>query len=101
MRRHLALPLLVWLSACGNTSPQQQARLAQAVAVACDIDGAVVPLAQPVVATLGQGGATAANVDSLLVHPAVMAACESIGGAPAGVTPMSPPAAVPAAVAAP
>jgi hypothetical protein len=101
MRRHFALPLLVCLSACGNTSPQQQAKLAQALAVACDIDGAVVPLAQPVVATLGQGGVTAANVDSLLVHPAVVAACRNIGGAPAGVTPVSPPAPVAAAVPAP
>jgi hypothetical protein len=40
-------------------------------------------------------------VDSLLVHPAVVAACQRLGGTPAGVTPASAPVAVPAAPAAP
>jgi hypothetical protein len=91
MRYCIALSLLVWLSACSGVSPDEQTRIIQAVAVACNIDGAVVPLAQPVVATLGQGGAKAASVDNMLVHPAVVAACQKFGGTPAAVTPANPP----------
>ena len=89
------LPLVASLSACGNVPPDQQAQ------VACNVDGAVVPVAQPVVATLGPSGATVAGMDSLLVHPAVVAACQRLGGTPAGVTPASAPVAVPAAPPAP
>jgi hypothetical protein len=95
------LPLIASLSACSNNAPDQQAKVTQALAVACNVDGAVVPVAQPVVATLGSGGAIVAGVDSLLVHPAVVAACQRLGGTPAGVTPASAPVAVPAAPAAP
>jgi hypothetical protein len=91
------LPLIASLSACGNIPPGQQAQVTQALAVACNVDGAVVPVAQPVVATLGPSGAAVAGVDSLLVHPAVVAACQRLGGRPAGVTPASAPVAVPAA----
>jgi len=90
------LPLVASLSACGSISPAQQAQVTQALAVACNVDGAVVPVAQPVVATLGPSGASVASVDSLLVHPAVVAACQRLGGTPAGVTPASVPAAPPA-----
>ena len=95
------LPLVASLSACGNLSPAQQAQVTQALAVACNVDGAVVPVAQPVVATLGPNGATVAGMDSLLVHPAVVAACQRLGGTPAGVTPASAPVAVPTAPPAP
>jgi hypothetical protein len=91
------LPLIAGLSACGNLPPDQQAQVTQSLAVACKVDGAVVPVAQPVVATLGAGGAAAAGMDSLLVHPAVMAACQQLGGTPAGVTPASAPVATPVA----
>jgi hypothetical protein len=89
------LPLVAGLSTCGNLSSAQQAQVTQALAVACNVDGAVVPVAQPVVATLGPNGATVASMDSLLVHPAVVAACQRLGGTPAGVTPASAPVAVP------
>jgi hypothetical protein len=91
------LPLIASLSACGNLPPERQAKVTQALAVACDVDGAVVPLAQPVAATLGRGSATAASVDGLLLHPAVVAACRRLGGMPAGVTPAAVPPAVPVA----
>ena len=76
-----ALAILVSLSACSGVQ--------QALTVACNVDGVVVPIAQPVVATLGSGGATAARVDSLLVHPAVLAACQQRGGMPATAAPVS------------
>jgi hypothetical protein len=94
------LPLIASLSACSNLPPDQQAKITQALVVACDVDGAVVPLAQPVVATLGPAGATVASVDSLLVHPAVVAACQRLGGTPAGVAPVATPVTVPDAAAA-
>jgi hypothetical protein len=89
--RVYALPLLACLSACSNLPPAQQAQLQQALTVACNVDGVAVPVAQPVVATLGTAGAAAASVDSLLVHPAVVAACQQIGGTPARVAPVSQP----------
>jgi hypothetical protein len=79
------------LAACSNLSPAQQTQIQQALTVACNVDGAVVPIAQPVVATLGPGGATAASMDTLLVHPAVVAACDTVHGTPVSVVPVSTP----------
>lgn len=86
--RSIVLPLLACLGACGNMTTSQQTQAAQALAVACNVDGVLVPIAQPVVAALGPNGATAASFDSLLVHPAVIAACAAIQGTPASVTPV-------------
>jgi hypothetical protein len=93
------LLLIASLSACDSLPPDRQANLQQALVVACNIDGAVMPLAQPMVATLGPGGASLAATDSLLVHPAVVAACLRVGGTPVGATPV--PAPGPAIVAGP
>jgi hypothetical protein len=98
MRRNIAVLLLACLSACTSAAPQP-ATLTQVLTVACVVDGVLVPIAQPVVASLGQGGATASNVDSLLVHPAVIAACKGLNGSPASVAPAGPPVADPAAAA--
>jgi hypothetical protein len=98
MRRNTALALLVCLSACSNPTPQQRATIKQVLTVACDVDGVIVPVAQPVVATLGPAGAATADVD-LLVHPAVVAACKAVSGVPANVTTAGPPVTVPAATA--
>ena len=100
MRRIIVLSLLVYLSACSNLAPEQQAKVRQVLAVACSVDGVVVPVAQPVVATLGAAGATANKVD-LLVHPAVVEACKAVSGVPVGVTPASPPVVVSATEAGP
>jgi hypothetical protein len=51
----------------------------------------LVPLASPVVASLGTGGASAAKVDNLLVQTAVVAACNAIGGTPASAKPVVAP----------
>ena len=48
------LPLVAGQSACSTMPPDQQVKVTQALAVACNVDGAVVPVAQPVVATLGR-----------------------------------------------
>lgn len=94
MRRNLALPVLVGLCACSNMTPAQQAIIQQALTVACNVDGVIVPVAQPIVATLGPAGAAVAGVD-LLVHPAVVAACISLNGVPASAIPVGPPVIVP------
>jgi hypothetical protein len=88
MRHIFATTLLACVAACSNLTPDQQTKLQRAFSVACDVDGVVVPIAQPIVASLGQGAATAAGVDSLLVHPAVVAACQALNGVPAIVTPV-------------
>jgi hypothetical protein len=93
MRHIFALPLLSCLAACANLTPDQQAEVAQELIVACAVDGTLVPLAQPVVAAPTTDGAAAANTDSVLVHPAVVAACNTIGGTPASAKPMAAPAA--------
>lgn len=98
MRRSTALALLVYLSACHSMTPEQQATIQQVLTVACNVDGVVVPVAQPIVATLGPVGATGANID-LLVHPAVVAACKALNGVPASVTSASSPVTVPATTA--
>ena len=89
MRRIFALSLLSCLAACGNLSPDQQAQVVQELTVACTVDGMLVPLASPVVAS--RGGAAAANADNLLVHPAVVAACNAIDGTPASARPVVAP----------
>jgi hypothetical protein len=99
MRRIMALPLLACLSACSNVTPEQQATIRQVLTVACNVDGVVIPVAQPIVATLGPAGATAAQVD-LLVHPAVVEACKTINGVPVSVTRVGAPVTVTAEAAA-
>lgn len=90
MRSILAMPLLACLTNCGEPTTAQQASMNHALAVACNVDGIVVPLAQPIVASMGRNGVAAASMDSLLVHPAVVAACRAINGTPAIATPVAP-----------
>ena len=94
MRHTCALALLACLAGCADITPSQQAQVVEALSVACNVDGMLVPVAQPVVASIGPSGAAAANMDSLLVHPAVVAACQAVKGTPASVTPVGAPATV-------
>ena len=87
MQSKYALPLFACLSAC-NPAPQQQAKLIEILTVACNVDGIVVPVAQPIIATLGSAGAAVTSVD-LLVHPAVVAACQAFKGVPISATPVA------------
>jgi len=87
MESKSALALLACLSAC-NTAPQQQAKLIEILTVACNVDGVMVPVAQPIVATLGTAGAAVTSVD-LMVHPAVVAACQAVKGVPVSATPVA------------
>jgi len=89
MRDKSVLALLACLSACSNMTAQQQATIKQVLTVACNVDGVLVPVAQPIVATFGSAGAAASTAD-LLVHPAVVAACKALSGTPASVTATSP-----------
>jgi hypothetical protein len=91
MRCTRALAIFAFLSACADLPPDRQESLQQALMVACNVDGVLVPLAQPVVASLGSTGATVSGVDSLLLHPAVAAACRLYGGVPSSVVPVPVP----------
>jgi hypothetical protein len=86
MQSKSTLALLACLSAC-TTAPQQQAKLIEILTVACN-DGIVVPVAQPIVAALGTTGVTVTGVD-LLVHPAVVAACQALKDVPVSATPVA------------
>lgn len=88
MRNKPTLILLACLSACASPTPQQQAKLLEILTVACNVDGTIVPVAQPIVATLGAAGATASSVD-LLVHPAVISTCQALKGVPVSATPVA------------
>ena len=84
MKHTLAILPILALAACaadGSLTPQGQ----KALAIACNVDGVVVPIAQPVVAGAGSAGATAAGVDALLVHPLVVQYCQAQGGKPVAV----------------
>ena len=87
MQSKSVLALLACLSAC-NPAPQQQAKLVDILTVACNVNGIVVPVAQPIVATLGSAGAAVSSVD-LLIHPAVVAACQGLKGVPVSATPVA------------
>lgn len=77
MRKLIALLAGLALVGCGTP-----AQVPQTLKVACAVDGAVVPLADPMVAVLVPAVAPDVAVDTLLVHPAVVALCASLGGSP-------------------
>lgn len=90
MRSALIAAVLV-VGGCAAQSPQVQ----QAMTVACNADGIVVPLGQQVVGQLGSAGALASGVDQLLVHPLVVQECDKLKAKPVAVpatTPAEPPA---------
>lgn len=82
----MAIMLPVMLGACA-IDPATKAQLQQAVKVACDVDGMVVPIADPVVLGLVPQSAPIITVDQALVHPAVVAVCKGYGGTPAMAAP--------------
>lgn len=80
--RKLLLVVLLALSACaGSVPPAQLTNLK----IACAVDGALVPLADPMIAAAVPAAAPAVGVDLLVVHPAVVALCASVGGSPVAV----------------
>jgi len=83
------LIVLSLLGGCSATDTERHAKVIEVLRIACVVDGIVVPIAQPIVATLGPGGATAAGID-LFVHPAVVAACRVLNGTPAIVIQPAP-----------
>lgn len=83
-----AVVFLLCLAGCALTPAQQaqvQAHALVALKVACQVDGIVIPIAQPIVASLGPTGAAISAAD-LLVHPTVVAACAVVNGIPVTVT---------------
>jgi len=85
------LGMFVLLAAVGGAvsacTAQQQAQATVAIQIACQVDGSVQPIAAGVVSSLGPAAAAAASTDSLLVHPAIVSACKSLGGTPVVTTP--------------
>jgi len=86
-------PLLSACGAGGQLTPQAQA----VIGAMCKLDGVAQPIAVTIAPTVLPQLTPAASIDNALVHPAVVAACNAIGGTPVGVQTE----AVPAAPAAP
>lgn len=87
------------LAACDVTPAQQQAieaKVTQDAQVGCLIDGTAQPIAASVLSGLVPSAAGAVSLDTLLVHPAVVNFCKTLGG-----TTTTVPAAAPAAAATP
>lgn len=81
--RNLFLAAMLGLSACaGSVPPAQLTNLK----IACAVDGAVVPVADPVLAAAVPSTAPAVTIDLLLVHPAVVKLCADLGGVPVATT---------------
>ncbi len=80
----VGLMLAATLAACTSQQEQQAVQFLQ---VACDVDGVVQPAVVPLAKLAGADGATIANVDDLLVHPAVAEACAKLNGRPAPAFP--------------
>lgn len=70
--RLFILATLAALAACSDHQVQ----------VACAVDGVVQPIAAGTMAVAVPASAPAVSVDSLLVHPAIVAYCAKLGGAP-------------------
>jgi len=81
----VALAMAPALAGCANT-PAQQAQLRQIEQTACMIDGIAQPIGAAVLGALVPSSGAAVTVDQSLVHPAVAAYCNSLGGTPAKVS---------------
>lgn len=92
----LFVPLL--LSACTSTG-QLTPQALQVIGAACKIDGVAQPIAVSIVPTLVPQSTPIVSIDTALVHPAVVKACDAIGGTPVGVTTEAVPAVTAPAVA--
>ena len=82
----LAMVTICFTAGCAITPAQKTA----ALKIGCAVDGVVQPLAAPLVASIGPAGTSVASADTVLVHPAVMAACAALGGTPAAVVAPAP-----------
>lgn len=76
--KYLPVLALLGLAACDPTTGQFSPQLA------CQFDKQVQPVAAQNIPVLTQDktAITAMSVDQLLVHPAVLAYCKSLGGVP-------------------
>ncbi len=83
--RHIPLAALLVLAACSDAG---QARVERATAALCRLDGVAQPVAMNLVngvvtvapTTATKGVALAMALDTVAVHPSVVAACQARGG---------------------
>ena len=71
-------------------SANQQAAAQKAIGIGCMVDGAVQPIAAPVLAAAVPSTAGAVTADTLLVHPAIVAACAAVKGVPIATVSSTP-----------
>lgn len=91
----LALSFLVGCQApdpvTGVSAPSQSSQ--QVIDVMCTSDALLVPVVVPVILAAQPTAAPAAALDTVLVHPAVVAACAAYARRPAAITPPAAPGA--------
>jgi hypothetical protein len=80
------LLLVLTLASCAPPSPKT-------LAVLCRVDAVAQPVAVALAPAVGPVGSAGAAADTLLVHPAVVAACAKVGGSPTAVVTVEPVAA--------
>lgn len=82
----IALGYIAGCAADGTPNAKAQ----QVIDVACNTDALVQPVMVPVVVASAPGTAPAAATDTLLVHPAVVAACAQYHSKPAALAQPAP-----------
>lgn len=75
----------------GASAPSQTSQ--QVIDVMCTSDALLVPVVVPVILATQPTAAPAVALDTVLVHPAVVAACAAYARRPAAITPPAPPGA--------
>lgn len=90
-RAAIAVATALALSAC-NSDGSLRPQAAQAVAIACQFDGAAQPIGAATLATLVPQSTPFVALDNGLVHPAIVGYCKGLGASGA-VAVAAPPAA--------
>jgi len=85
----------------GACSASQQAAAQKAIGIGCMVDGAIQPIAAPVLAAAIPSTAGGVTADTLLVHPAIVAACAAEKGVPVATESSAPTTAATPATTAP
>ena len=72
--------MLAATASLGACTPAEEAQAMQTIQVICDVEGQLTPVVVPIAKMAGGDVAVAANVDQLVVHPAIAGACAGLNG---------------------
>lgn len=72
--------MLAATASLGACTPAEEAQAMQTFQVLCQVNGTMMPAVAQIAKAAGGVAAQAADVDTLLVHPAITAACAQMNG---------------------